>query len=141
MISSRLGVPAIGGHLLVGDVHASLVGVHAGNGDIPLDHVDAVDIGAHAGHRLAEDATATTDVQHAHASQRQRLAGVEAETPANLVADKRYTHGIEAVQRPKWASLVPPQVGEARVVLDLPRIDAAGVDRPGGRHGQACFGA
>ncbi len=96
--------------------------------------VDADDLGPEPCHRLGQQAAAAADVEQPKPAQRTLAERVAVEARGDAIADEGDARGVERVQRPQGALLVPPPLGLGGETRDL-----VGVDRSGRR--VACAGA
>jgi hypothetical protein len=75
------------------------------------------------GHRFAQDASSTSNIEDAQITKAVGLAGITHEFPASGVPDVRDADGIVFVQPPCHRSGVPPQSGHGFIVRQLPGIN------------------
>src|SRR6516164_3653390 len=79
--------------------------------------------------RLAHQASAAADIEHAQASEARRLLRVPPEPAAELIADIGEPHWIDAVEVAERSALVPPFVAQACKPGDLVAVERLGILR------------
>ena len=93
------------------------------NLDITFDHVDSVHACSQTGHGFCQDATATTDIEHAESGQRLLCFVCAPEVVADFLVQIAYAQSIQSMQGPEAALFVPPLLGEPGVKGYFLRID------------------
>ena len=92
--------------------------------------VDSGNRGAEPRHRLADQAATAAEIDDAQPVERPRAGRVDAEIPANRIADHAQPRRVHAVQRRKLAPRIPPFSGHGGEAGDL-----CGIDRRAGGSG------
>ncbi|MGY4366349.1 hypothetical protein ACVW1A_002414 [Bradyrhizobium sp. LB1.3] len=85
-----------------------LVGVQLRGGDVADRRIDADDLRTQARQRLAQQAGAAADVEHAQTAEAVQAAQVAFELAAGRIADVAEPQRVDPVQRGHLAVWVPP---------------------------------
>src|SRR5262245_51663361 len=103
--------------------HPRVGGVQLRRRDIGLRGIGAHDGGAEPRQRLAQNAAAAADVEHAELGERIEPLVVTPEMPARRLFDEAEPHRIELVQHGHLAARIPPLRRQRREASDLRLVD------------------
>ena len=89
-----------------------------------VDDIDSRNACSQLRHGFGKNAAAAADVENLQAFKRPLNGSATGEMPTEFVLDVLGAEFIEFVQRPERSVAIPPGICEARVELDLARIDS-----------------